>query len=125
MSVHQLFEIKRRFLELDLDGSGTINRDELVATGGDAMGEHSAEIQHALEAMDELMEEVANNSIPIVLPPPFGSQTCARSTPLARWTRCCDSQDNFRACLLSSLSLSLLHAFVSVFTLPCIRELSI
>jgi len=53
-----LFDIKRRFLELDLDGSGTINRDELVATGGEAMGEHSAEIQHALEAMDEIMEEI-------------------------------------------------------------------
>jgi Ca2+-binding EF-hand superfamily protein len=63
VSVHQLFDIKRRFLELDLDGSGTINRDELVATGGEAMGEHSSEIQHALEAMDEIMEEVARKKM--------------------------------------------------------------
>jgi hypothetical protein len=31
VSVSQLFEIKKRFIELDLDGGGSIDRDELMA----------------------------------------------------------------------------------------------
>eukprot|EP00283_Hemiselmis_rufescens_P006555 CAMPEP_0173429298 /NCGR_PEP_ID=MMETSP1357-20121228/8041_1 /TAXON_ID=77926 /ORGANISM="Hemiselmis rufescens, Strain PCC563" /LENGTH=895 /DNA_ID=CAMNT_0014393455 /DNA_START=110 /DNA_END=2794 /DNA_ORIENTATION=- len=59
VSVSQLFAIKRRFLELDLDSSGTINREELVATGSDVDGKGSnPSIKHALEAMEKFMEEI-------------------------------------------------------------------
>mmetsp|Transcript_5334 Transcript_5334/g.13516 ORF Transcript_5334/g.13516 Transcript_5334/m.13516 type:complete len:953 (-) Transcript_5334:503-3361(-) len=61
VSVSDLFDIKRRFVELDLDGGGTIDKEELMQTGSEHTGKSSDKLHHALEAMErqhESMEEL-------------------------------------------------------------------
>ena len=55
VSVNDLFDIKRRFLDLDLDGGGTIDRKELEASGTSfADEEFDRAMQYAFKALDRI-----------------------------------------------------------------------
>jgi hypothetical protein len=55
VSVSDLFDIKRRFLELDLDGGGTIDRKELEASGTSFADEDfDQSMQYAFKALDRI-----------------------------------------------------------------------
>jgi len=54
VSVTALFDIKARFIELDLDGGGTIEREELIGNGA----ESDDRIVYALAAMEKLHSEM-------------------------------------------------------------------
>jgi hypothetical protein len=57
VSVSDLFDIKRRFLELDLDGGGTIDRKELMAAGS-GEGNVDERMQYALRAMERVHHQM-------------------------------------------------------------------
>jgi hypothetical protein len=57
VSVNDLFDIKRRFLELDLDGGGTIDRSELMAAGSGG-GSVDEKMMYALKAMERMHREM-------------------------------------------------------------------
>jgi len=60
VSVTDLFEIKRRFMELDSDRSGEITKEELLVTGSNVTGVVHPQVERALEELVVMREKIIN-----------------------------------------------------------------